>query len=104
MTYENFLFRALETQANRLVKESNDPQDTITVDVPLFIRLLELAREDLKSDIELHNVVERTLALKNNGTLTMDDYESIAGQVDSHKEMPKPSIDLSQIRKLAGLK
>ena len=104
MTYENFLFKALETQSTRLVKESRDPQDTITVDVPLFIRLLELAREDLKSDVELHNVVERTLKLKNTGTLTMDDYTTIAGQVVSHIVAPKPQIDLSEIRKLAGLK
>jgi hypothetical protein len=105
MTYENFLFNALETQARRLVKENYDPQDTITVDVPLFIRLLELAREDIKSDVELHNVVERTLSLKNHGTLTMDNYEAISGIPSSSTNEPtQPSIDLSEIRKLAGLK
>jgi len=30
-----------------------NPQDKITVDVPLFIRLLEYAREDAKTDIDL---------------------------------------------------
>ena len=105
MTYENFLFRALENQANRMVKEDNDPKDTVTFDVPLFIRLLELAREDIKSDVELHNVVERTLVLKNQGTLTMDDYESIAGTAIVPVNNPKQlSPDLNEIRKLAGLK
>jgi hypothetical protein len=31
-----------------------NPKDTITVDVPLFIRLLEYAREDAKTDMDLH--------------------------------------------------
>lgn len=33
--------------------------DKITVDVPLFIRLLEYAREDAQTDMDLHNVAEK---------------------------------------------
>jgi hypothetical protein len=57
---------------------AKDPLDTITVDVPLFIRLLELARETLKGDVELHDVVEAVLKLsKEKDVLTMDDYSKI---------------------------
>jgi len=101
MNYENYLLNRLEKQAERIVKESNDPQDTITMDVPLFIRMLELAREDIKSDVELHNVVERVLALKNSGTLTMDNYEDIAG---TPAQEPQQDTGLDEIRKLAGIK
>ena len=55
-----------------------NPTDKITVDVPLFIRLLEYAREDAKTDMDLHNVAENIVALSTNGsTLTMTDYDNI---------------------------
>jgi hypothetical protein len=55
-----------------------NPTDSITVDVPLFIRLLEYAREDAKTDMDLHNVAEKTLALSTTGeTLTMAQYDEI---------------------------
>lgn len=55
-----------------------DAIDTVTLDVPLFIRMMELAREDLKSDAELHEVVTRLLkASKEKDVLTMNDYNDI---------------------------
>ena len=55
-----------------------NPSDKITVDVPLFIRLLEYAREDAKTDMDLHNVAENILALSETGkTLTMAQYDEI---------------------------
>jgi hypothetical protein len=52
--------------------------DTVTVDVPLLIRLLEYAREDAQTDMDLHNVAERAIELSQEGrTLTMDDYNKI---------------------------
>lgn len=63
-----------------LKEDITNPTDTITVDVPLFIRLLEYAREDAETDIDLHNLTERIISLAASGqTLTMADYESIAG-------------------------
>lgn len=59
-------------------EEEEGSVDTITVDVPLLIRLMEYAREDAKDDMALHNVAERLTQLSQDGnTLTMDDYESI---------------------------
>jgi len=58
----------------------DSPVDTITVDVPLFIRLLEYAREDAESDLDLHHVTERITALSADGhTLNMADYNAICG-------------------------
>ena len=104
MTYETFLFKQLETRADRLIKEESDPQDTVTMDVPLLIRLLELAREDVKDDADLHRVVDRVLAIKNRGTLTMDDYAEIEGKMSAPIAEPTPATGLDEIRKLAGLK
>lgn len=57
-----------------------NPKDTITVDVPLFIRLLEYAREDAKTDMDLHNVAENIIDLSEEGeVLTMDNYNAIVG-------------------------
>jgi hypothetical protein len=67
-----------------------NPTDTITVDVPLFIRLLEYAREDAKTDMDLHKVTENVLSLSQNGkTLTMDQYDSIMGSAEAIDEMKK---------------
>ena len=58
--------------------ESTEGVDSITVDVPLFIRLLEYAREDAKTDMDLHAVTERITQLsQEDRTLTMQDYDSI---------------------------
>ena len=55
-----------------------NPSDKITVDVPLFIRLLEYAREDAKTDMDLHNVTENAIALSETGkTLTMTQYDQL---------------------------
>ena len=60
------------------LSQTGDAVDTINMDVPLFIRMMELAREDIKSDAELHNVVERVIAAsKSKETLTMSDYEAL---------------------------
>lgn len=58
-----------------------NPTDKITLDVPLFIRLLEYAKEDAKTDVDLHTATENALALSETGkTLTMDDYDTIVKQ------------------------
>ena len=102
-SYENFLFSQLERAASRLsLKE--DQQDTITMDIPLLIRIMELVREDIKSDPDLHRVVERMLALKNQGTLTMDHYNYIVGSTDNTSSLTAKSDDeVTDIKKLAGI-
>jgi hypothetical protein len=65
-----------------------NPRDIITVDVPLFIRLLEYAREDAQTDMDLHDVAENIISLASSGkTLTMDDYSSIVGSQEDIAEI-----------------
>jgi hypothetical protein len=63
---------------SRPVSEATDKKDTVTFDIPLLIRVLELTREDIKSDADLHRVVERLIQIRNKGVLTMADYRMIA--------------------------
>jgi hypothetical protein len=59
------------------VKEETDKKDTVTFDIPLLIRTLERAREDIKTDIELHQMVEKLINIRHKGVLTMDNYDEI---------------------------
>jgi hypothetical protein len=64
-----------------------NPRDIITVDVPLFIRLLEYAREDAQTDMDLHDVTEKIISLSISGkTLSMDDYSTIIGSQENIDE------------------
>jgi hypothetical protein len=59
-------------------EEETDAIDTITMDVPLFIRMLEYAREDASADVDLHDVAENAVSLnKEQDVLSMDDYDSL---------------------------
>lgn len=62
--------------------EVEDKVDTVTLDVPLLLRMIEFGREDAKDDMAVHSAVERMVALAKNGTLTMEDYGDIAGDVE----------------------
>lgn len=61
------------------ILEATDKEDVVSLDIPLMIRMLELAREDVKDDMELHRITERLIEIRKKGVLTMDDYEFIAG-------------------------
>ena len=76
------------------IEEAVDKKDTITFDIPLLIRVLELAREDIKSDMDLHRVVERLIDMRSKGMLTMDDYDAIA----AIKEEVYSSVKLEYIK------
>ena len=61
-------------------KQQGDKVDMITMDVPLFIRMLEYAKEDAKTDMDLHSATERALKLtKTKGNLSMECYDTIVG-------------------------
>ena len=60
------------------LKERVDKKDTVTLDIPLLIRIMELAREDIKTDMDLHRVVEKLINIRNKGMLTMKDYNYIS--------------------------
>lgn len=58
--------------------------DSVNMDVPLLIRMLEFAKEDAKDDIELHKAAEALIKLASDGnTLDMNDYNNIVSDVGS---------------------
>lgn len=48
---------------------------TITLTMPLLIRLMEYAREDANSDLDLHHVAEKLA--RHSGLIDMDDYDRL---------------------------
>ncbi len=108
VSFEQALLAQLERKVSKLA-EGENPKDVISMDVPLFIRLLEYAREDAKTDMDLHNVTERVIAMSARGeTLSMDQYDGIVAATaeEPKQEIPKKesALDLSMIKTLAGLK
>ena len=109
ISYEDALLARLEKEADRAA--NIDKIDTVTMDVPLLIRVFELVREDVKTDMDLHNLVERLIALKEKGVLTMDDYETISaaqssqdtGQMPKKPEPTDEGLDMSMLKMLAGI-
>jgi hypothetical protein len=87
------------------IKENDrDMADHVTMDIPLLVRVLELSRENLKSDADLHVVVTRLIELKNQGVLTMNNYEQVSRGFDKG-DAPTQQVDaeLESIKKLAGI-
>lgn len=59
-------------------ENEEDVVDTVTLDIPLFIRMLEYAKEDAQTDMDLHDVAEKAIALnKSKEMLSMEDYNTI---------------------------
>lgn len=53
-------------------------EDVIKLNVPLMIRMLEYAREDIERDVDLHIIVENLIELSEEGdVLTMKHYPDI---------------------------
>ena len=68
-----------------MVKEEEQPDaiDIVTLDVPLFIRMLEYAKEDAADDMDLHELATKTIALsKQRGILSMEDYDTLIPPTD----------------------
>lgn len=54
-------------------------QPTIEMTIPFLVRLLELVREDVKSDVNLHIILETLLTVaQGDKMLSMADYPEIA--------------------------
>jgi hypothetical protein len=100
MTYSTIIHSSLVNPAKPKLKETQDPVDTVTMDVPLLTKILDLVREEIKSDEQLHGLISKLVEMKNQGVLTMDQYDQLAA-----KEQPEaePNVELEAIRKLAGI-
>jgi hypothetical protein len=73
--------------------------DIIKLDVPLFIRLIELAREDIKNDMDLHDVAEIVTKISQNRVATMKDYD----QILEFMKRQGQEDELDTIRRLGGI-
>ena len=61
-------------------EQEENKMDVISVDVPLFIRLLEFAREDSTDDMQLHDIAEKLIEMCADGDIAqMDQYDEIVG-------------------------
>ena len=76
--------------------------DIIRLDVPLFIRLMELAREDVKQDADLHDIAEAVIKLSQEGVATMADYDQIVAFMQ--KQGDSATEELNRIKQLGGMK
>lgn len=65
-----------------------NPPDIIKMDVPLFIRVLEYAKENAKTDQELHQMTERAATMCRDRHLTMEDYEYLVSALRREPDDP----------------
>jgi hypothetical protein len=58
------------------LNERHNPKDVLHITIPLFIKLMEYSREDAKTDMDLHQVAERAIAMQDK-ILGMDSYSKL---------------------------
>jgi len=72
--------------------------DIIKIDKYAFLRLVELARSDIKNDAELQELVESLTEVSRTRVVTIESYHDIVRSVKAHGVVD----ELAQIRKLGG--
>jgi hypothetical protein len=68
---------------------SFDETDSVTLNVPLLIRLFEFVREDIDNDAQIHKLSENLIQNRGNGVLSMDHYDSLINGVKAAKTIDK---------------
>jgi hypothetical protein len=79
--YAKFMPADYKPSTPKTVGEEVAKTDTLTIDIPMFIRLMEYAREDAKTDMDLHNVTTNLLKIKDK-TISMADYDQVVQSTD----------------------
>lgn len=81
--------------------------DVIKINVPTFVRILELAREEIKNDPDLHDIAEIAVRLSQEGVIGMDDYDAIVNymkkQGNDDAEPEENDTELDDIKRLSGM-
>jgi len=77
MTGEQVMASLAATYASMVNEEDeysggDNPTDKLHLDVPAFIRVLERAREDFKTDEDIHNFTQQLIAMKSDCIRTAD--------------------------------
>jgi hypothetical protein len=78
--------------------------DIVQLDVPVFIRLLELAREEIKDDADIHDVAEIVIKMSGQGPVTMNNYKEIVSFMqkqgsetnEDHAEDPNDPVNYGE--------
>ena len=61
--------------------KKENPVDIVSMDVPLFIRMLEFAREDASTDMDLHDLAQKAIKMSREGEpLTMMHYDELVSK------------------------
>ena len=82
-----------------------DAIDTISMDIPLFLRMLEYAKEDAQEDVDLHDVTQRATELsKTKPFLSMEDYNEIVAAPQEIDEVIKGFEDRISAETFSKLK
>lgn len=76
--------------------------DVIHINVPTFIRLLELVREDVKNDPDIHDIAEIAIRLSKRGVISMSDYDAIVNYMEETGN-DQSDTELARIKKLGGI-
>jgi len=100
--------KVIQGMTNNLSEaKEEDIIDTITMDIPLFLRMLEYSKEDASQDMDLHDVTEKAISLgKERGILQMDDYDEIIGTTEKVNEvnLKQAKLSSSEYQKAKKLK
>jgi len=101
-------FTKFELDADLNEAKEEDKIDIVTMDVPLFIRALEYAKEDAQEDMDLHDFAEKAIAAtKEQGILQMDDYDMLVGDkepIDESVNLKQSKLSSSEYQKAKKLK
>lgn len=82
--------------------------DVIKINVPTFIRLLELVREEVKNDPDIHDIAEIVTRLSEHDVISMSDYDTIVSYMkhtgnDDKKMDADADGELERIKHLGGI-
>ena len=81
--------------------------DIVKLDVPLFIRLLELAREEIKGDADIHDLAQAVIEKSKSKVVDMADYDELVDfmkqQGEPAKEEDFASDDIRRFRQIVDL-
>lgn len=81
-----------DNHSRKYQREETDPVDTVTLDIPLLLRIMEYSKEDAQDDMALHDVTQRLIELsKKVDVINMDHYDAIvSGNVDESLRTDNP--------------
>lgn len=77
-------------------------RDVVRIDVPTFIRLLELSREDISQDADIHDLAEKVIQISQDRVVTMKDYDDLVDFMKSQGEQ-KMQAEIFNLKRLGGL-